>query len=559
MTGDGGPLADAAMPDLKHRAEDLERAAGEPDVAALNAACAQFIAELPRQPDTIPAEMARELLRMLRRHRRFEQMRRIAEAIIDDGCEDCEVKRQYAQALIEGGLTTPAIGLLEGMLAKPGITLDERKDAKGLLGRAWKAKAVAARGNRDAVAARALRNAFDSYTEVYRCDPGALYQGVNRIALAAWDRGLALTRDETEEAIRSAPEIIARVEAKPTGDREPWDLAAAGEASIALGRKAEAINWFKDYALHSKTDSFALSGTIRQLTDLWKLGDSEEGHALLAPLRAQLVLLPGGSFSISPQDAQHMATVTERDYELVLGDAGPQAYTWMRKGLDLASSVALVKYSGTGIGTGFIVRGSDLHPGLGDELFILTNAHVVADPPRGPAIHPRDASVTITIAPPEANPGQVYEVEKIVWQSPMEEHDASLLKLSPKLPAALKPVSMATRLPTLDGKQKSRLYIIGHPGGGELSFSFEDNELLDYEVKRFEAENDPSPCRVHYRTPTRKGNSGSPVFNADWFTIALHHAGSEAMTRLNGQPGQYEANEGIWVGSIRRAMKARPP
>lgn len=91
--------------------------------------------------------------------------------------------------------------------------------------------------------------------------------------------------------------------------------------------------------------------------------------------------------------------------------------------------------------------------------------------------------------------------------------------------------------------------MIGHTGGGGLKFSFQDNELLDHEGS---ADNQFTsvPCRLHYRAPTEKGNSGSPVFNDGyWQVIALHHAGG-TLSRLNGKPGTYQANEGIAMRSI---------
>ena len=104
-------------------------------------------------------------------------------------------------------------------------------------------------------------------------------------------------------------------------------------------------------------------------------------------------------------------------------------------------------------------------------------------------------------------------------------------------------------------KKPSRVYVIGHTGGGGLEFSFQDNELLDHEGPR-DNRFDATPCRLHYRAPTEKGNSGSPVFNAaDWKVIALHHAGG-TLSRLNGKPDTYPANEGIALLSIISAMRA---
>jgi V8-like Glu-specific endopeptidase len=60
--------------------------------------------------------------------------------------------------------------------------------------------------------------------------------------------------------------------------------------------------------------------------------------------------------------------------------------------------------------------------------------------------------------------------------------------------------------------------------------------------------------RLHYRAPTEGGSSGSPIFNIQWKLIGVHHAGDRAMARLNGQPGTYEANEGIWIQAIRESL-----
>lgn len=542
------------MSKLKNLVGKLKEAAAQDDTGILECACQDVEGQLKQEPETIAAKLAHEALDALRGSRRFDQLGRMADAFMIDGCEDTKVHRQYAQSLIENGQTLPAIRLLEGVIADKKGSKAELDDARGVLGRAWKERALAARGTRDTVAATALRNSYQSYMEVYADDPDALYQGINAVALAAWDRGLALKDDERKSALRSAADILDRVKKKETvGESDIPDLAIAGEALIALGRDEEAIGWFGKYA--HKADAFSLGGTVRQLTDLWKLDGTSEGRKLLAPMRANLLQKPGGEFSLSTDEMHQMASVPAESYEKVLGDIGPMTHTWMQNGFRTAESVALIRQNGRGIGTGFLVRGSDLNLDLGDELFILTNAHVVSEPPIGNAAHYSEVLVSFEVA--ETVQGETYSVREVVWQSPPNQYDACLLRLDTDLRGKLPPLKFSPNLPILNPDRPQRVYIIGHPGGGEISFSFQDNKLLDYESGVMENEEDASPLRIHYHTPTEPGSSGSPVFNGNWLAIALHHAGSKTMNRLNDKPGTYPANEGIWIQSIRRAKPSR--
>ena len=111
--------------------------------------------------------------------------------------------------------------------------------------------------------------------------------------------------------------------------------------------------------------------------------------------------------------------------------------------------------------------------------------------------------------------------------------------------------------PPAGPRGNARVYIIGHPRGGDLAFSFQDNELLDHEGPPDGKPQIEGVCRLHYRAPTQGGSSGSPVFDASlWEVVALHHKGGQiGMPKLNGKAGSYAANEGIAIGSIRDAVK----
>jgi S1-C subfamily serine protease len=236
---------------------------------------------------------------------------------------------------------------------------------------------------------------------------------------------------------------------------------------------------------------------------------------------------------------QELATT---DLEKVFGAERFQSLEWYRTGLARCAGVARIGLERSrGVGTGFLVRGTSLHPTLGDELYLLTNSHVVSPNPEVPiAITPEEALVTFEGLP--GAEGKTWTVKQLIFTSPIRELDATLLQLDRPV-AGVEPYPVAAHLPRLDGQQ--RVYVVGHPQGGGLSFSLQDNLLLDWDQHK-----------VHYRTPTEPGSSGSPVFDDQWRLIALHHAGRSDMPRLNGRPGTYAANEGINIHAIAARLNA---
>lgn len=535
--------------------EDLKVAAVAEDTDTLRTACERLIAHLPDNAGTIEPMLAREALDALRRNRRFGFMRRLAQAFIDDGCEDVSVIRHFAQALIEGGETHPAIRLLEGLAADPAISAHDWAETKAALGRAWKDRAVRARRlSRPEVAKRCIKHAFGHYRDAWWRDPANSYQGVNAVAIAAWDDGFALSQSDRETATAAAQRIFQLMENASPEKLTSWDYATAGEALLGLERFNEAVKWYAEYA-RREDSAFALAGTVRQLIQLWNIGSHPEGEGLLAPLLGKLGPMSGGSFSVSPEALESLASVAKAKHEALLGDAGALSYAWLQEGFARARAVALVHRSGRGHGTGFVVRGADLDPSLGDERLVVTNAHVVSNPPENNASHPDDATVTFELLE-RGDARTRHSVAEIVWQSPSSRHDVAVLRLNPRVPASIEPLHLRRRLPGLNTKPPACVYVIGHPGGREVSFSFQDNQLLDYEHAVYENEASREPCRIHYRAPTEPGSSGSPVFDPSWRVIGIHHAGGKQVPMLNGRRDVYPANEGIWIETIRRAMAA---
>ncbi len=350
------------------------------------------------------------------------------------------------------------------------------------------------------------------------------------------------------KAKKVAREILQRVASKKTADL--WDYAAAGEASLALQDYPQALQWIIKYTEDNPdADAFEYAGTLRQFEEVWGLDDSDKEQAqILHLLRAALLRQEGGRVEIeSPaQVFETFASLdTDGQFEQVLGKDRYKTFQWYRKGLDRASGVAqIVDRSGNGHGSGFLLRGKDIHPRIDEEWVVVTNAHVVSDDPAersaSPAALPADE---VRVRFEAKDPERELDVDRILFSSPRTELDCTILSLAEAIDHQ-SPYPLAKRLP-LVGKNQ-RVYVIGHPRGGGLSYSMDDNLLLDLERPE-----------VHYRAPTEGGSSGSPVFNQQWDLLALHHAGGMKMQKLNGQAGTYPANEGISFQSIREAVAAK--
>jgi hypothetical protein len=254
----------------------------------------------------------------------------------------------------------------------------------------------------------------------------------------------------------------------------------------------------------------------------------------------------GGVVELTPLQLQSAAAgtgVPKKDgYEKVFGTDTYERYDWWVLGLQRGNAVGQVRTEGgEGVGTGFLLRGRDLHASLGDEVLFITNAHVIsADDNVHNALatkplYPEEARVLFETDPNAT----VHSVKEIVWSSPPASLDATLVRLDP--PPTIDPPTVWFRPIPVGGTD--RVYIIGHPKGGKLCYSFQDNRVIDFE----------SPF-LHYRTPTEGGSSGSPVFDKQWRVVALHHAGYDERRKLRGQEGVYSANEGIWLSAIRDGL-----
>jgi len=509
-----------------------------PEAARL--AAAQLVHCVGRLNGGVSDAQALELLKALLRKRWFDIADPLADAFAAIPSASSELRRRCAQVMLERGRHGPALRILLDLRGKPDV---DAAEVLGHIARIRKQEYVESI-EQGAPDARLLERATRAYLDAYEEDPDArTWHGINAVALlrcCEGESGLDALR-RRKDASTLARAILDRVSGMP--QRQTWDLGTAAEAALALGEYDQAAAWLRQYIGDAGADAFELGATLRQLEQIWRLGERSDpsARALLDLLRAALLEKTNATVPVTAADIQRVRT-TAPQLEAVFGIDRFDSLENYRRGLERCACVARIgRSTETGAGTGFVLPGRLLGLEPPEAFVLVTNAHVLSDRDaernRG-SLHPVEAVVTFA-ALPGVSPEQAFEIGDILFSSDREALDVTVARLRPDIPAvAAYPVAQV--LPARESKAQVR--VIGHPSGRGLSFSV--NELLDHE----------SP-RVHYRTATEGGSSGSPVFNPEWKLIALHHAGGQSVPRLNGQDGSYQANEGIWIGAIREGIR----
>jgi len=397
---------------------------------------------------------------------------------------------------------------------------------------------------------RYLQLALSSYRAAYEPDRDRVWHGVNVVALLARaDRegiGLAEYSDAGAAARGLAQELLDTIASMPEPDA--WQTATACEANLVLGRDDEVLEWGARFASDRDADPFKVAAVLRQLLEVWQLDTSRPPGAALVPLlRGALLESDGGGVLVPSHDLHpdNDAPGPAESLERVLGTVRFRSLTWFRTGLERCRAVARVENANEdGIGTGFLVDGSTLHPALPTRL-LVTNGHVVPE-----ALDARDGVVVFRGIGDGAHAPARHRVVRRWWYAPSASPglDCCLLELD-GTPDSVVPLPLAPNLPNLDARDAPRAYLIGHPRGlAQPQFSLHDIVLLDYDE-----------TRLHYRSATEPGSSGSPVFDSQWRLLGLHHAGSFDLPRLHNKGGTYAANEAISVAAIMAALRAQPP
>ena len=252
--------------------------------------------------------------------------------------------------------------------------------------------------------------------------------------------------------------------------------------------------------------------------------------------------------------------LAERFFERVLNGNELQSVNYLERGVRAARAVARVEVRTAdnrreAWGTGFLIA-----PGV-----LLTNNHVLPGPEWAQYSvaqfrYENDLSDRLQNAAAFR-----FDPQRLFFTS--RQLDFTVVAVRTASPSGGELLEQFGFLPLLSAAGKALegewLTIIQHPNGEPKQICVRENRL----VKRTDEV-------LWYTTDTVGGSSGSPVFNNDWFVVALHHSGVPEMQdgRVRGIDDRWYdprsisddrvkwiANEGIRASRIAQTLQDRFP
>ncbi len=514
----------------------------------------------------------KEILDKLKGGKQFGKLCETADSLLDVGLDQPFIRRLYAQGMIEFGQLNQAQEQLERLQNElPLSDKRERSEVVGLLGRVHKQRFVRFQDDKQK-AAMELNASIEKYSEVYDDDPA--WHGPNLVALVHRAEKEGFTHGLSGNSEDVAKKVMDKLRRIPEANHTHWVDAAIGEVSLALKDWDAASKFYGLFVKNSNTNGFSLASAARNLKEIWQIpikSDSPSSSILLA-LNATTLSHGEGQVGFSPKELSVVSSTLQSNIqdmdstlEAILGN---DAQVPLQILLSLVQSSQVIcqvvdRYQhGRGRksgGTGFLLNGGLFKEKWQNKTILVTNNHVLSTNGEQPSVRKEDADAVFHYLGGEVGEKK-YKVETLIWESPREELDVTfaLLEGDQDLLEKSRNHLRINIEPNIFGPcnngSKEKVFLIGHPDGRGLEFSLSDNSLVDHDL--LDENVDRNYRRIHYKAPTEKGMSGSPILSEKTLqVIGVHRAGGKIppIRYIDGR-NDYKANEGVWVGSIRKVV-----
>lgn len=276
---------------------------------------------------------------------------------------------------------------------------------------------------------------------------------------------------------------------------------------------ASLINWYNILSVVNRGAGEGTPAKALAILDC-ALADFPDHKILLALKAGEPPVVKGPDLKWeAPADAQHLEKIIGAQSTLL-------QIRFLEIGMLRARAVARIVRADGSSGTGFLIGGG----------WLLTNNHVL---PSTEIIQGAEAQFNYQKTKDDLDAAMTPFALDATRFATSKDNDWTVAGIDPKAEAdwgtiALEPVTTAV---------DAFVNIIQHPGGGPKQIGLYHNTVT------FVGEG-----RVQYLTDTLPGSSGSPVFDADWRCVALHHS-SVALRDPATKAPSYR-NEGIAITTV---------
>jgi hypothetical protein len=324
-----------------------------------------------------------------------------------------------------------------------------------------------------------------------------------------------------------ARELLASVTTKIRKDK--WDYAIAVEANLALLQpsKADGVlekqsmlsqeegeieRWLYEFSSRDDVFAFELGSLLRQLRDIWGLDEVKSN--LLRILQDAAFERQGSRLDLSSENVKLWAKSADH--------LGHRTLPWLETAVARGKSVGMI-VADLPLGSGFLVRGSDLVPRWGDRPIFLTSAHQIKP----------EALAGLKVVFHATDPRRSYELGERIYYSPQDVLDVAAFTF--KTPPQGLPYTPVSKLRP-DPEKSKILYIVGHQDTKTSPISVYSNVIVE-----------SGKFKVSYASATTSGVVGSPVFDENWEAVAIH-GGKDSGYYVDGL--RYNALEGLILEAI---------
>lgn len=230
---------------------------------------------------------------------------------------------------------------------------------------------------------------------------------------------------------------------------------------------------------------------------------------IAGPLLKKDVSEPSAEDFLDAVETAKDSEIRELTNERIIGTNNLLPVEFFERAVECAKAIGRISAVGSPIGTGFFVG----------ERIVCTNNHVIASEQEA-RVSEFEMNIEDNFVG-EAKNQEVFEFEPDRFFHTDKHLDVTFVSTKTKSSMRGTPAGDfgECRLIAQEGKIiiGRNVNIIQHPGGANKAAAFRDGFLIEID-NRGESED-----FCYYTADTKKGSSGSPVFNDLWQIIALHH------------------------------------